>query len=272
MAGTFQFASGGSWTVGGLVGLNSGTISNAGAALTVNSCDECEVGGLVGVNGGTISASNATGALSAQIVGGLAAENPLGTIENSWASTAVTTTGTGFSAGGLVSGNDGTISQSFATGTVSASATGTLEGGLVGDSGSALNVSNCYATGSVTGKDGARLGGLIGRESFRSTTSTLQASYSTGLVTGGANGGIVGGFIGLDDIASVTSAYWDTTTSGITNSSQGAGSPSNAPGITGLTTTQLQSGLPSGFDPGVWAENPGINNGLPYLIANPPPN
>jgi hypothetical protein len=28
--------------------------------------------------------------------------------------------------------------------------------------------------------------------------------------------------------------------------------------------------LPEGFDPTIWAENPSINNGFPYLIANPP--
>ena len=64
--------------------------------------------------------------------------------------------------------------------------------------------------------------------------------------------------------------YWDTTTSGITNLSQGAGSPANDPGITGETTAQLQAALPAGFDPAIWAENPSINGGLPYLIANPP--
>jgi hypothetical protein len=37
-----------------------------------------------------------------------------------------------------------------------------------------------------------------------------------------------------------------------------------------MRTEQLQSGLPSGFDPSIWAEKPGINNGYPYLIANPP--
>ena len=42
------------------------------------------------------------------------------------------------------------------------------------------------------------------------------------------------------------------------------------PGITGLTTAQLQSGLPAGFDPSIWAESPNINGGLPYLITNPP--
>jgi hypothetical protein len=81
----------------------------------------------------------------------------------------------------------------------------------------------------------------------------------------------VGGFLGDDDSGGGLSRdYWDTTTSGITNLSQGAGNIANDPGITGETTTQLQSGLPTGFDPAIWAENPNINGGLPYLIANPP--
>jgi len=29
--------------------------------------------------------------------------------------------------------------------------------------------------------------------------------------------------------------------------------------------------LPKGLDKKIWAQNPTINNGLPYLIANPPP-
>ncbi|HEY6578573.1 MAG TPA: hypothetical protein VIY09_04570 [Rhizomicrobium sp.] len=62
----------------------------------------------------------------------------------------------------------------------------------------------------------------------------------------------------------------DTSTSRVKSLKKGAGTPKNDPGITGLTTTQLQSGLPQGFDPTVWAENPKINGGLPYLIANPP--
>jgi hypothetical protein len=31
----------------------------------------------------------------------------------------------------------------------------------------------------------------------------------------------------------------------------------------------LQSGRPNGLDPTIRAENPSINNGLPYLIAKP---
>ena len=70
---------------------------------------------------------------------------------------------------------------------------------------------------------------------------------------------------------SISSAYWDTTTSGITDPSRGAGTPKNDPDITGITTEELQSGLPDGFDPKIWAEDPNINGALPYLRANPPP-
>jgi hypothetical protein len=82
----------------------------------------------------------------------------------------------------------------------------------------------------------------------------------------------VGGSLGLDVTggADLSDLYWDTTTSGITNLSQGAGNIANDPGITGETTAQLQATLPAGFDPTIWAENPSINGGLPYLIANPP--
>jgi hypothetical protein len=88
----------------------------------------------------------------------------------------------------------------------------------------------------------------------------------------GGNYEYAGGFVGYDNGSSgdLSSDYWDTTTTGITSSSQGAGNIANDPGITGLTTQQLQSGLPAGFDPKIWAEKANINDGLPYIIANPP--
>ena len=33
----------------------------------------------------------------------------------------------------------------------------------------------------------------------------------------------------------------------------------------------MKSGLPDGFDPQVWGQDANINNGYPYLLANPPP-
>ena len=116
--------------------------------------------------------------------------------------------------------------------------------------------------GNVTGSNDA--GGLVGDNG-----ATISFSYSTGTVTGAAT---IGGLIGDDEAqpGSITDSYWDTDTSGIMNLGQGAGNIANDPGITGLTTAQFQSGLPAGFDPTVWAENANIDDGFPYLLANPP--
>jgi hypothetical protein len=65
--------------------------------------------------------------------------------------------------------------------------------------------------------------------------------------------------------------YWDLDTSGISDPGQGAGNKSNDPGITGLTDPQLKNALPAGFDPKIWGQEAAINNGYPYLLANPPP-
>jgi hypothetical protein len=70
----------------------------------------------------------------------------------------------------------------------------------------------------------------------------------------------------------IAKTYWDTDTSGVTNLAQGAGIPANDPGIKGLTTQVFQSRLPAGFDPTIRAESKKVNNGLPFLLANPPLN
>jgi hypothetical protein len=100
----------------------------------------------------------------------------------------------------------------------------------------------------------------------------IVRAYSTGAVSGG-NNSLVGGLIGRDrsPLAAIGNTYWDTDTSGITNTAQGAGAPPNRQGITALTTVQLQAGLPPGFHASVWGQSPGINGGFPYLLANPAP-
>jgi len=68
-----------------------------------------------------------------------------------------------------------------------------------------------------------------------------------------------------------TDTYWDTDTSGVTDLSEGSGNIPDEPGISGLTSQQLKSGLPAGFDPAVWREKRRINRHFPYLVLNPPP-
>jgi hypothetical protein len=68
----------------------------------------------------------------------------------------------------------------------------------------------------------------------------------------------------------LANTYWDLDASGINDPARGAGDPSNDPGITGLTSSQFKSGLPAGLDPAIWGQNASINDGYPYLLANPP--
>jgi hypothetical protein len=241
------------------------------------------MGGLVGfLYGNTVNVSHIINSRSGasvvagqvSFVGGLVGGS-FGTIEYSYATGSVTGRD-GSYCGGLVGYSTGKITGSFATGsaTTGNAITGNYPpasaGGLVGYNYGAVKgavIANSYSTGAASGGQDVTVGGLVGY----STTSRVRDSYSTGSVVG-ESGAFLGGLMGYDNEASaLTDTYWDTDTSGITNLGQGAGNISNDPGITGLTTQQLQSGLPSGFTTKVWAENPNINKGLPYLIANPPP-
>ncbi|HEX3666384.1 MAG TPA: GLUG motif-containing protein [Rhizomicrobium sp.] len=236
---------------GPLAGVNLGTLFNVFASGQVLLA-RAEVGG---VEGGLVGASQ-------------------GLIKNAGSTATVSVRSrkavTSADVGGLVGDNDGMIDQSYATGPVTIDQIQIKDtsyaGGLVGFNDDL--VENCYATGSANGPNNSVVGGLVGL-----TYSTIAYSYSTGAPQGGS-GSYVGGLVGYDDHqangGNITNNYWDTTTSGITDLSQGAGNVANDPGITGQTTEQLQSGLPDGFDPTIWAEAPNINNGLPYLIANPP--
>jgi hypothetical protein len=199
------------------------------------------VGGLVGMmGGGTIIDSYATGSVRGgkdNRVGGLVGLDVGGMIESSFATSVVSDEG-GY-AGGLVA---------------------------VGEYGSAKN---CYATGTVTMRDGGDLrayaGGFAGIAYYGETDGFVINSYATGAVKGTA---VAGGFAGESGTPSGASDdYWDITTSG-TDVGVRVG---DSGGITGLTTAQLQSGLPAGFDSTIWVQNPKINHGFPYLIANPPP-
>jgi hypothetical protein len=220
-------------------------------------------GGLVGEARGSLFGDHVSGIVTGDsvAVGGLAGLN-FGTVANSYA-TATVRTEIEKGAGGLVGDNSGPITLSFSTGRVSGKA-GSYAGGLV--AGNQSYITNCYATGDASAgaeKEGdtPEIGGLAGYDG-----GAISDSYSTGSVSGGA-GADVGGFEGYDMDNEFSNLYWDTTTGG----TKGTGNDGNVSGLTGLTSAQLKSGLPSGFDPTIWTESPSINKGFPYLIANPPP-
>jgi hypothetical protein len=274
------------WGAGGLVNENQGTI--ALSYSTANVTGVYRGGGLAADNSGMISQSHALGMIVVtptesiyQYAGGLVGINEAhATVLRSYATGNVEEDRSYYPIGGLVGENDGTVSLSHSSGEIQAQANG---GGLVGfnnysglieysyetGGGAEGGLSCCnrgtiiasYAMGAVNAQDA---GGLV-----TTNEGTISQSYSTGAVIGSY---YVGGFIGYDDSknGSLQSDYWDTDTSGITNLSKGAGNIPYDPGIEGLTSAILSGGLPAGFDPNVWGESASINNGLPYLLANPP--
>ena len=245
---------------GGLAGVNSGSISDSYAAGSVTGKDcpgECtaDVGGLVGGNeiGGEITNSYATGVVSGvgDNFGGLAGVNS-GVVAASYATGSVS--GNGFAnLGGLVGVNEieGKIITSYATGGVSGQ--GDNFGGLAGVNSGVIAAS--YAAGTVSGNGFADVGGLVGDNQY---TGVITTVYAVGAVSGradrhggliGLNRGVVtvcfstgevpqdgGGLIERNgDDGAVTNCYWDTETSGQTESAGGDAK----------TTAELQS--PTGY-------------------------
>jgi hypothetical protein len=198
---------------------------------------------------------------SRQHVGGLAggedAQGVTQTVALCSADVQITITDSISVAGGLLGDLVGTLELSYATGTI----TGAHAGGLIGFSEEAEGVANSYSSATVSGPRGSVIGGLIEQDSL----APIQTSYASGTLSGGRSSK-VGGLVGTYSGTETQNNYWDITTSG---THQGTGD-GNISGVTGLTAKQFKSGLPDGFDPTIWAEDKNINNGLPYLIANPP--
>jgi len=201
----------GSSAVGGLAGLNLGTIAGSQSLATVSGGDKA--GGLVGDNelGGLVQASSAAGTVSGgSSVGGLVG----------WDSGTLS----GVSSGGSVSGSSdvgglvGTLSRPSVAGTDAngqpttvklalslsdVSSTASVEGvtnvgGLVGWSDATL--SNVSASGAVSGdwSVGGAVGGLVGRNAGSIGNSQATASVY--------DGNQVGGLVGIND-GSITGSH-----------------------------------------------------------------
>ena len=213
--------------VGGLVGTNEieGNITNSYATGGVTGQGD-NFGGLAGVNSGVVAASYATGSVSANgfaNVGGLVGVNETeGKIITSYATGGVSGQGDNF--GGLAGVNSGVIAASYAAGNVSGNGFADV-GGLVGDNQYTGVITAVYALGAVSGR-ADRHGGLIGLN-----RGVVTVCFSTGEVPQDG-----GGLIERNgDDGAVTNCYWDTETSGQTESAGGDAK----------TTAELQS--PTGY-------------------------
>jgi len=208
--------------IGGIAGRSIDRISTSQSAATVSGNDN--TGGLVGLNEGQISVSSSSGSVQGSVfrTGGLVGSN-LGLVLRSFSTSSVD--GDSMT-GGLIGHNRGSgyVSESNAMGDVSGNE---RVGGLIGrnDDGSPL-VEMSYAQGNVSGT--AAIGGVVGTNSGG---GTINQSYSTGSVSGSDD---IGGFAGRNN-STITSSYWDTEASGLTD---GVGDGSDS-GAEELTTSEM---------------------------------
>lgn len=199
------------------------------------------VGGLVGFNGGSITNCYSTGSVSGTewCVGGLMGEN-WGNITQCYSNGTVSSTSDYLEGdGGLVGVNWGTVTQCYSIGIFSGDDS---VGGLVG--GNSGTLTECYSNGIVSSN--YNVGGLVGWND-----GTLTECYSNGMVSGNYS---VGGLVGYNLWwGTATQCFWDTQTSGQTESAAG----------TGKTTTEMQTKIT--FTDAGWDFVGEIDNGTEYI-------
>jgi hypothetical protein len=195
------------YSAGGLVGSDRGRIESSAANGDVSGRNA--VGGLTGFHTGTTTSSEAAGDVEGnEDVGGLIGRNNLSDVSSSKASGNVVGES---NVGGLVGFNNGrstlrmgNISNSEAIGDVDG--TGARIGGLVGKN-SLSTVESSVARGEVKGGD--RVGGLVG---YNEDNAVVTISYSEGAVSGDEE---VGGLVGVNgDNSETTESFAAGTTSG----------------------------------------------------------
>ena len=246
----------GSWVAGGSVAATQNT--SATSVLNYAGC-------LLGQNAGAVSGSSARCAASAtgdatnasDYAGGLLGRSQGAVVGSSATGTATADTAAGGLAAELAAG--GTVVASYATGAVSATGDGGQAGGLVASmSGASTAVRAGYATGAVStsgagvSSNPQQLGGLVGR--IDGAGPVIVASYSTGTVTASGSGtgvtnnrgGLVGDLVSGALATQITNSYWDVTTTGIADPPAGQAA---SPGAGQTTTARCKAPPPTALPP-----------------------
>ena len=206
-------------SIGGLVGVNLGIITNSYATGEVAYGQQAVFGagegGLVGYNKGVVANSYSLVELfGRKHVGGVIGRNH-GKITNSYAGGNVVGS---WDLGGLVglNANGGQVTNSYATGEVRGSK---RIGGLVGLNANRSHIANSYANTRLVQAEDHYAGGLVGQNQL----STISNSYAVSIRIGARNPERAKGLVGLNNNGTTIASYWDTQTSGQTSSAGGIG-------------------------------------------------
>jgi PKD repeat protein len=245
--------------VGGLIGAGyDSNITESSSSCSVEAVNGTDVGGLVGeVDNTIVTNSFATGSVknsddyeSGGLIGSAAGTS---VISNCYATGDVTTVSN--EAGGLIGyvNYDVKIINSYATGDVNGGSNSDDVGGLVGYF-RGDEIFNAYATGDVKGRRST--GGLAGH--VRGSSVSIKNAYSSGAVDGEQD---TGGLIGELESGTISNSFYDSQTSG--QSDTGKGTPKTTAEMK-LQSTFTTSGSDWDFD-NLWAIESGDHISYPYF-------
>ncbi|MGW6666416.1 Ig-like domain-containing protein [Peribacillus sp. NPDC055009] len=263
----------------GMFGYNRGTIENLGitnSSIQAYSPSQAFVGGIAGINEGTIRNSYNKAEVTAispktPLAGGIAGQNYSGTISNVYNAGNVNTSSTSSSSsnpyafiGGIAGDNyAGTVSSSYNMGNVNAVSKSTnynntfvYSGGIIGvNVGAGAVIRDCFNIGSVnvTTSFLAYIGGISGG----SNGGAIANTYNAGSINSNSGYGSMGEIVGDNGSDSISNSYF--LNRGI------PGSGSGVDNTTPLSAEQMKyQAFFQGFDfTNTWQ----MSNNLPYLKA-----
>ena len=217
------------------------------------------VGGVAGINNGTIENCSVSGRVRGYSAGGVVGQQYSGSI--TLCNSSATVQGTSQVGGVVGYTNYGvTLTACYATGDVTAENNNTagtfFAGGVVGSNGG--NLTACYATGKVTGGTGSiYVGGVTGSNDSGTLTACYHAAET---VSGpdGATGGVTGrNYNASVGIPAITACYWkNDQDEGIGYNQAGTGETTKVDGDWTDAVTQMNAALAS--------------TGYSYQQGNPP--
>jgi hypothetical protein len=259
----------------------SGGISGEGSSSNISNCYNTGkisgVGWTGGICGDAFVVTNSfnTGNIIGGISGGISGEGSVSYCYNTGTVIGYSPYDSMITAGGICA-ESGDISFCYNVGNVY----GPFAGGIVGNHYGG-KISNCYNRGNIYSNSSAsydsRAGGIFGLINF---PVTVINTYNTGSVSAAAAYSIkdstAGGIGGSTSFAEFINCYWNIdSTQKISGSSaaqkKGLGGGNSANTTKPLTTDEMKQRLSfGGFDfNSVWAIDPAINDGYPYLGALP---
>lgn len=203
----------GSGNVGGLIGHNTAPLTFSNCFTDVNVTGTIYLGGLIGTVGGqididfsyskgTINTKTKEGSYNDYIGGLIGMITAGGQIKNSYSKNIIN--GGRNYLGGLVGYSSNSaldVSNCFATGGNQSITGNSTVGGLFGQLSSSSTINNSYSTANISASD-QFIGGLVG---YVPSGSNITNSYSTGSV--GGTGLSVGGLVGYLNNSTVASCY-----------------------------------------------------------------